>query len=109
MIYAVLDFKEQEAQDGKHVYVAAEGWWDLPDKRANTYLIIKNESDKIATIEVTFTPHTGVFNYTIPPRADEKSRWELDLVTKAPKNGFATTVKSDVPVVCQMSIIGDKK
>ena len=109
MIYAVVDFKEDVPQDGRHVYVAAEGWWDLPDKRANTYLIIKNESDKVANIEVTFTPHSGVFTYAIPPKNDEKSRWELDLVTKAPKNGFATTVKSDVSIVPQISILGDKK
>jgi len=111
MIVYPVDFKEVEMQGEQHVYVASEGWWDLPAYRANCYLIIKNESEKDATnVEVFTTPFgPGLKIANIPKNTNPASRYAVDMVKYAPKGGFATTVKSKVPIVPQLVIWGDKK
>ena len=111
MFVEVVDFKEVEMDGANHVYVAAEGWWDLPAYRANAYLIIKNQTNTVATnVKVFTTPFSGEHNIpSIPGKDDPGSRFEMDMVTKAPKGGFATTIISPVPLVPQLVIWGDKK
>ena len=105
----VVDFKEVAPNDGyKHVYVAAEGWYDLGWVKGICTLLIKNESDEIAVIDVFTTPFSDGKKVSAPPRNDEQSRTAVNMAEFAPKSGFATTLKTNTEITPQLSIIAEK-
>ena len=106
-LYEVIDFKSVQGNGNLEIFVASEGWYDLGARKGNAYLVIKNESDTPANIQVFTTPFGTVPTFAIPPRSDQNSRLVVDMSKYAPTGGFATTVKSDNPnIVPQLVIWG---
>jgi hypothetical protein len=112
MFAEVVPFVECAKDGDLFVYVAAEGWWDLPSMRGNCYLIMKNETATDANgVKIMTTPFAkaGVKTINVPQKDNPASRQVVDMVSFAPAGGFSTTVKSPVPLVCQLSVIAKEK
>lgn len=104
----VLENGKKEVQ---HVWVASEGWWDLAQAAGSCYLVIKNESDAVAPVDIFTTPGGGNGHYDLPDKDNPGSRGVINMqALGAPKGGFATTVKSTNPsIVPQITILAKEK
>lgn len=108
----IVPFEKVEKEGGLFVFVAAEGWCDLDDYKAECWLIIKNEDSKPAKVQIFTTPWAvgGKSDITVPVKTDPASRVAVNMKNFRPKGGFATTVKSNVAnIVPQISMTVEKK